>query len=128
MEPSTEDAPGFLLSLKRLGRTVLGIAENRVELLVVELEAERWRVVDALFLVASVAVLSLMTMVAGTLAMVMFFPPEQRAVVLAAFGAVYWLATLGVFLKLRKRLKNWCSFAATLAELKKDKACLDEQS
>lgn len=128
MEPSTEDAPGFLLSLKRLGRTVLGIAENRVELLVVELEAERWRVVDALFLVASVAVLSLMTMVAGTLAMVMFFPPEQRAVVLAAFGAVYWLATLGVFLKLRKRLKHWRSFAATLAELKKDKACLDEQS
>lgn len=128
MEPSTEDAPSFSLSLKRLGRTVLGIAENRVELLVVELEAERWRVVDALFLVASVAVLSLMTMVAGTLALVMFFPPEQRAVVLAAFGAVYLLATLGVFLKLRKRLKNWRSFSATLAELKKDKACLDEQN
>ncbi len=128
MEPSTGDAPSLLRSLKRLGRTALGIAENRLELLLVELEEERWRVVDALFLVASVTVLALMTLIAGTLAMVMSFPPEQRAVALAAASGVYLLATLAVLLKLRTRLKRWRSFSASLAELKKDRACLDEKS
>lgn len=127
MEPSTEDAPGLWLSLQRLGRTALGIAHNRVELLVVELEEERWRVVDALLLVASATVLVLMTLIAGTFALVLVFPTEHRLTVLAIVAALYLLATLAVLLKLRNRLKNWRSFSATLAELKKDKACLDEK-
>lgn len=128
MNPTTEDGPGLLQSLKRLGRTALGIAENRLELLLVELEEERWRVVDALFLVASVTVLALMTLITGTLAMVMFFPPEHRAEVLAVVSGVYLLATLVALLKLRTRLKKWRSFPASLGELKKDKACLDEKN
>jgi uncharacterized membrane protein YqjE len=127
MEPSNEDAPGLWLSLQRLGRTALGIAQNRVELLVVELEEERWRVVDALLLVAGAIVLALMTFIAGTFALVLFFPAEQRPVVLAVVAGLYLLATVAVLLKLRDRLKNWRSFSATLAELKKDKACLDEK-
>jgi uncharacterized membrane protein YqjE len=127
MEPSTEDAPGLWLSLQRLGRTALGIAQNRVELLLVELEEERWRVVDALLLAASATVLALMTFIAGTIALVLFFPAEQRPVVLALVTGLYLLSTLAVLLKLRNRLKNWRSFSATLAELKKDKACLDEK-
>jgi len=127
MEPSTEDAPGLLHSLKRLGRTALGIVENRVELLVVELEEERWRVVDVLLLVASATVLALMTLIAGTFALVMYFPEEHRPIALVIVSLVYLLATLGVLLKVRNRLKNWHSFSATLAELKKDKACLDDK-
>ena len=127
MEPSPEDAPGLLRSLKRLSKVALGIVENRVELLLVELEEERWRVVDALLLVASVAVLSLMTLTAGTFALVMFFPAEHRAAVMLVVALVYLLATLGVSMKLRSRLKRWRSFSSTLAELKKDKACLDEK-
>jgi uncharacterized membrane protein YqjE len=127
MEPSTEEAPGLLHSLKRLGRTALGIVENRVELLVVELEEERWRVVDVFFLVASATVLALMALATGTFALVMFFPEEHRAIVLVIVALVYLVATLGLVLKVRNRLKNWHSFSSTLAELKKDKACLDEK-
>lgn len=127
MEPSTEDGPGLWHSLQRLGRTALGIAENRAELLVVELEEERWRVMDALLLVAGATVLALMTFIAGTFALVLFFPAEHRLVVLSVVTGLYLLATLAVLLKLRSRLKHWRSFSATLAELKKDKACLDEK-
>lgn len=128
MEPSTEDTPGLLQSLKRLGRTALGIAENRLELLLVELEEERWRVVDALFLIASATVLASITLITGTLAIVMLFPPGHRAAALAVVSGVYLLATLGIVLKLRNRLKVWRSFSASLGELKKDKACLDEKN
>jgi len=128
MDPATEDAPGLFQSLKRLGRTALGIAENRLELLLVELEAERWRAVHALLMVASVAVLALMTLVTGTLAVVLYFPPERRAVALTVVTGIYLLATVGVLLTLRLRLKQWRPFSASLAELKKDKACLDENN
>ena len=41
---------------------------------------------------------------------------------------LYLAATIVSFWRLRIRLKNWVPFSATLAELKKDKACLEEES
>ena len=130
MEPANQDQehPGLLHSLKRLGRTVLGIAENRVELLLVELAEERCRAVLALLLVMSAAVLALMTLILGTLTVVLLCGPEHRLAALAGLSLFYLLATLAVLLKLRRQLSQWQSFSATLAELKKDKACLDEKS
>jgi uncharacterized membrane protein YqjE len=128
MEPSTEENPGLIHSLKRLGGTVLGIAENRVELLLVEVEEERCRAVQALLLIMSLAVLALMTLMLGTLTVVMLCGPEHRPAVLVIFSLLYLLATLTVFWKLRRQLSQWQSFSSTLAELKKDRACLDKKN
>jgi len=41
---------------------------------------------------------------------------------------VYLAGTIFTVWRLRSRLMKWEPFSATLAELKKDKACLDEKN
>ena len=125
MAGSADAPPGLFASLKRLGRTLLAIAQNRLELLLVEWEEERRRTVQALVLMLAVGALALMTLILGTFTLVVVFW-EQRVTVLIALSAAYLLATAAGCWKLRRMLRDWPAFAATLAELKKDKAWLDE--
>jgi len=48
--------------------------------------------------------------------------------VLVVLSAGYSVATIGILWRLKILLRNWSSFAATLSELKKDRACLEEES
>lgn len=115
-------------SLKRLLKTALAIAENRLELLLVEAQEERWRFFEALLLAGMVFVLALMTLLVATVAIVIVCLDHQRLDLVIGLGLIYLLATLGCAWRLRRQLKNWTPFAATLAEIKKDKACLDEKN
>ena len=128
MEEPGDNPPSLFASMKRLWRTVLAIAQNRLELLLVELEEERLRAVEALFLTVAVAVLALMTLIVGSFALVILFWDDHRLAVLGTLGLVYLLATLGMWWRLRARLRTWQSFSATVAELKKDKAWLEKKN
>ena len=117
-----------MASLRRLVNTVFAIAENRLELLLVEMQEERWRFFDALLLTGAVLILAAMTLMLVTLTLVVVCLKANRLDLLAALMVLYLAATIVAFWRLRLRLKNWAPFSATLAELKKDKACLDEKS
>lgn len=127
MEEPTGHPPGLFASVKRLGRIILLIAQNRLELLLVEVEEERRRAIEVLLLTLIVAALGLMTLMVGTFAVVVMFWDDHRLVVLGFFSLFYLLATGGVYWRLRKRLHEWPSFSATVAELKKDKAWLERE-
>jgi uncharacterized membrane protein YqjE len=126
MAEPTDSPPGLLASLKRLGRTLLAIAQNRLELLLVELQEERRRAIKALLLLLAVGVLGLMTLVVGTFTLVVIFW-ENRVIVLSGLTLAYLLAVAGAYWKLCRLLHDWSAFAATLAELKKDRAWIEER-
>jgi uncharacterized membrane protein YqjE len=126
MAEPADPPPGLFTALKRLWRTLLTIGLNRLELLLVELEEERRRTVQVLLLVLALGALALMTLLVGTFTLVIVFW-EDRVIVLTGLFLVYLLATAGAYWKLCRRLNNWSAFSATLAELKKDKACLEEK-
>ena len=128
MEGMGESRAGIFASLRRLLKTVLAIAQNRLELLLVELQEERWRFFDALLLAGAVLILAAMTLMVATITMVVVCVEANRLDLLVALMLLYLAATIVAFWRLRTRLKNWAPFSATLAELKKDKACLDEKS
>lgn len=128
METSTESGPGLFRSVKRLLNTALAGVENRIELFLVELREERFRLFDVLLLGCAVAVLGFMALVMTTVTLVVVFWDSARVPVLVILSVCYSLAALGVFWRLKIRLRNWSSFSATLDELKKDRACLDEES
>jgi uncharacterized membrane protein YqjE len=128
MEESGESTPGFFASLGRLLKTLLAIAENRLELLLVELREERWRFFDALLLAGMVLILATMTLMAATIAFVVLCVKADRLDLVIALVLLYLAGTIFSFWRLRNRLKKWAPFSATLAELKKDKACLDEKN
>ncbi|MCX6925283.1 MAG: phage holin family protein [Verrucomicrobia bacterium] len=128
MQGTGESREGVLASLGRLLKTVLAIAENRLDLLLVELKEEHWRFFDALLLAGLVLILLLMTLIVPTVTVIVLCVRTNQFGLLAALGLLYLAATMICFLRLRSRLKNWAPFSATLSELKKDKACLDEKS
>jgi uncharacterized membrane protein YqjE len=69
-----------------------------------------------------------MALLTMTVTLVVIFWDSARVAVLVVLSAGYVLAALGVFWRLKIRLRKWSSFSATLDELKKDRACLDEKS
>ena len=128
MEEPEESTPGIFASLGRLLRTVIVIAQNRLELLLVEAQEERWRFFDALLLAGVVLILALMTLMAATITIVVVCVRAERLDLVVALVLLYLAGTIFSLLRLRARLKKWAPFSATLAELKKDKACLDEEN
>ena len=128
MEEPGENTPGVFASLGRLLKTVLAIAQNRLELLLVEVQEERWRFFNALLLAGVVLILALMTLMAATITIVVVCVKADRLDLVVALVLLYLAATIFSFWRLRTRLKKWAPFSATLAEIKKDKACLDEKN
>ncbi len=128
MDTSTEPSPGLFSAVRRLLNTALAGVENRIELFLIELREERFRVFDVLLLGFAAAVLGFMALLTVTVTLVVIFWDSARVQVLVALSACYTLATIGVLWRLKVRLRNWSSFSATLDELKKDRACLEEKS
>ena len=128
MEEMDESRVGIFASLRRVLKTVLAIAQNRLELLLVELQQERWRFFDALLLAGAVLILAAMTLMLATITVVVVCVNADRLDLLVVLTLVCLAATITCFWRLRTRLKTWAPFSGTLTELKKDKACLDEKS
>jgi len=128
MQALDDSRVGFFASLRRLLRTVLDIAQNRLELFLVELQEERWQFFDAMLLVGTVLILAGMTLMVVTVTIVVICLKAERLDLLVVLVLLYLAATIVAFWRLRRRLKAWAPFSATLTELRKDKACLDEKS
>jgi len=128
MDAPGENTPGVFESLGRLLKTVVAIAQNRFELLLVEVQEERWRFFHALLLSGVALILALMTLMTATVAIVVVCVKADRLDLVVALGLAYLAATILALWRLHVRLKNWTPFSTTLTELKKDKACLDEKN
>ena len=128
MEDEAETGHGIFESLRRLPGTIYALAQNRLELLLVELQEERWQFVNILILAGIGLMLALMALIVVTVAIVAACVRDHSSWPIFALLAVY-LAGAGVsFWRLRALLKRWEPFSATLAEFKKDKQCLEEKS
>ena len=128
MDEADETRAGVFASLRRLINTVLAIAQNRLELFLVELREERWRLIHVLLLTGAVLIFAAMTLMVATITLVIICLEAKRVDLLVGLILLYLAATVICFWRLRVWLKNWAPFSATLDELKKDKACLDQQS
>jgi uncharacterized membrane protein YqjE len=119
---------GIVASLRRLLATGLAVAQNRLELFLVELQEERWQLFDTLLLLGVVLILAAMTLMVVTVTIVVLCLRHERLDLLAVLILFYLAATIIAAWRLRFRLKGWAPFSATVAELKKDKACLEDKN
>ena len=69
-----------------------------------------------------------MTLMIATVTIVVLCLRAGRLDLVGALVLLYLAATILSYWRLRTRVKNWAPFSATLAEFKKDKACLDEKN
>ena len=125
MDDSSQGPGGLLTIGKRVLRSVCDLAQTRLELFLTELKEERFRLFDTLLLMVVGVGCALMTLVLLTFTLVLVFW-DHRVIVLIILTVLYGFGAGGAFWILRQRLRNWDAFAATLEELRKDRACLDK--
>ena len=126
MQDSPPTGGGVFASVAQLLKTLRDVAENRLQLFLVEWKEERARLFGALLLAAAAGIGALMTLVTLTLLVIVMFWETHRLLVLSLLTAAYAGATAAAIIVLRARLQRWQAFAATLEQLKKDRACWEK--
>jgi uncharacterized membrane protein YqjE len=112
---------GILESLRKLGRTGVAVLQNRLELLAVEVEEQKVRLVRVLVLAGAAVFLANTALLAVSVTIVMLAGERARVAVLIALSVVYVSAAAWAFLALRRELRTAPPpFQDTVAELKKD--------
>lgn len=119
--------PGIPETFRRIGAAILAILQNRLELLFVELHEDRIRLVETLLLVVAVVALGLFTLILAAAAVIVLVWNELHVIGLFILSAVGLVATLVAGWRLNLRLKNWPLLPGTLAQLKKDRECLENK-
>ena len=126
MSEPDESRRGVFAPFGRIVRTLLAIGHNRLELLLVELEEERWRFFNLLLLTGLALIFLGVGLMVATVAIVVTCLHAGRMDLVVGLAALYLVAAIICFWRLRAWSRQRAMFAATLAELKKDKACWEE--
>jgi uncharacterized membrane protein YqjE len=126
MESATSGVGQLVETAKRLARRLFTIGENRLELLAVEVQEARERLLHAILLALGVAAFGLLTGITLTAAIVVWLWACSPVVVLLALTGLYAAAGICLYRRLTGMLRDWQNLPATLDQLKKDRACLEK--
>jgi len=126
MRPTAIDGPELRdASPKHIARQLLVIADNRVELLMVEVQEERERLLRAILLALGVAVFGFLAGAALTVALVVMLWSLSPIAVLLALTLIYGVSAVFLYRQFTMLQRSWETLPATLDQLRKDRACLE---
>ena len=126
MEESTVGFRQLAAASKQFARRLLTIGENRLELLTVEVQEERERLLHAFLLALGVAAFGLLAGLALTAAIVVLLWAWSPLAVLLTLTGLYGAAGFYLYRRLTELLRDWQTLSATLDQLRKDRACLEK--
>jgi uncharacterized membrane protein YqjE len=126
MEESTVGFRQLAATSKQFARRLLTIGENRLELLTVEVQEERERLLHAFLLALGVAAFGLLAGLALTAAIVVWLWTWSHVAVLLALTCLYGAAGIYLYRQLTGLLRDWQTLSASLDQLRKDRACLEK--
>lgn len=113
------ETPGLFAALRTTAATIVATARSRVELAGSELETERIRLVRSLLYGIS-ALFCLGLAIVLLVALIVALNWDARIVVLGGFALVFFVASIALFLSLKRQNHRRQVFAATIAELEED--------
>jgi uncharacterized membrane protein YqjE len=119
-------APGLPGLVRKLVMTGLAALQNRGELLQVELQEEKNRVVELFIWAAVACFLAFFFVVVLTGTIILLFPDDLRIYAAGGFSLLYLVGAVLALLNLRALVKSAAMpFAETMAEVKKDREWLE---
>ena|SRR2546427_13075921 len=124
MIENQDHPPGVVPLLHKLARTGLGALRNRGELLLLELQEEKARLIGLLAWVAGMLFLAFMGVMLLTATIIFLFPEPLRLWAAAGFAVLYLAGAVAVFLVIKSSLKH-SPFAETIEQVRKDGEWLD---
>jgi len=96
----------FYRSLRQIGAGVFTALHERLELVCIELQEEKFRIIQALILINAAVFSAWMALLFVTLLVVYSFPPERRILVLGCVSFLYAGVCAGTVLALVRNLKR----------------------
>jgi len=126
MEEPTVSFQQLATTSRRFAQRLLTIGENRLELLAVEVQEERERLLHAVLLALGVAAFALLAGIALTAAIVVGLWPWNPVAVLLILTTLYGVAGICLYRQLISLLRHWQTLSASLDQLRKDRACMEK--
>jgi uncharacterized membrane protein YqjE len=125
MEPKSTGSPGFVGSLRVLGDSILASVQDRIGLAALELQEEKFRLVQIFFWIGAVLVAGAMAMTFASLVLVYLFWESARLAVLGGLALLYGGVLIAAMIAFRRCLARQPKLlAGTLEELKEDRECI----
>lgn len=125
MDPSKEPSPDGEPVLGRFARRLLSLGENRLELLALEVQEARDRMFKDFLLALAVAGFVWMALLAGSAALMFQFWTASPVAALLGLMGLHAMLGAGLFLRLRRRLRQWQALPDSLEQVRRDRQCLD---
>jgi uncharacterized membrane protein YqjE len=126
MEESTASYKQLVATSGRFAQRLLTIGENRFELLTVEVQEERERLLHAFLLALGVAAFGLLAGLTLTAAIVVLLWAWSSVATLLILTGLYGAAGVWLCWRLTGLLHDWQTLPASLDQLRKDRACLEK--
>jgi uncharacterized membrane protein YqjE len=126
MGESTVSLEELAAASKQLTYRGLAIGATRIELLMVELEEERQRLLHAIHFALVAALFSLLAGITLTAAIVVWLWAKSPVAVLLILTVIYAATAAAFFRKLSGLLRDQHAFSASLQQLQKDRLCLEK--
>jgi uncharacterized membrane protein YqjE len=126
MEESTVGISQLPAAWRDLVSRLLAIGENRLELLSVEVQEGRERLLRAFLLALGAAVLGLLAAMTLTAAIVIRLWTCSPVAVLLSLTVLYGGSGAFLYRRLTGLLHNWHTLPASLDQFRKDRACLEK--
>jgi len=126
MEQATAHLAQMATTSKDFARRLLTIGENRLELLMLEVQEERERLLRAILLSLGVAVFAFLAGAALTVAIVVLLWHLSPVAVLLVLTSLYAALAIYLYRCFAALQRDWKTLPATLDQLRKDRACLEK--
>jgi len=126
MEESTASIRQLAATSKAFVARLAIIGENRLELLAVEVQEERERLLHAFLLALGVAAFGLLAGFTLTAAITVLLWAYSPVAVLLVLTGIYGIAGICLYRRLTGLLRDWQTLSATLDQLRKDRLCLEK--
>lgn len=129
MDERAPASTGLLGSIRGLADGLLGSAQERLELLSIELHEEKFRAIQLFVWISAAVFAAILAITFVSLALVFAFWETARLAVLSGFALFYTGAFFVLLSYVRKFVRQQPRpFQGTLSELSQDRACIRPQS
>ena len=120
---------GLLDTLRALGDSLLGSLHDRLELISVEVQEEKHRLIQTFVWISAAIFTGMIAIAFASLTLVVYFWDTARVAALGGLTLLYTGTAVAIVLALRRHLKRQPGpFAATLEEFRTDRACIQSTS
>lgn len=123
--PPPSPPAGLLGSFRALGDTLVASLQDRLELLSVEVQEEKFRLIQIFVWISAAVFTAMMALAFASLTVVYLFWENARLAALGGLTLFYASALAAIVVAFRRYLARQPKpFAATLQELTEDRACI----